>query len=611
VVPCSFTSNSIAKATASYMEMSGSLRNTPPVIGQVLSVALLDVGCDCWSVIAQLKLPTETVSLSHIRSQLLQSGAFPNNQFVFYLNDHPVVQGQEPFIDAHHLLPVARIAKIPDSIPVKPMLMSTPSYEASIVGNARAHRTGSIDDLDQKLNDVCYECPPAMGHEAIIIDIPVEIAHPEHSLHLAAHDSSVRGGDDDDADSGTESPLLDATRGPAQALSQLRRRMPSRLNQESKLHRSGFDAMHIGDEDIVRRLSDCLDRDPKMKFDVSLMNPQGETIRFKSAAELLDYLDKSMGTKASKPLGMGLPSPPIVPLNVGNPPSPSGAAGSKMKFTDDSFDPNVIWIDVEGAQVSEIEKLGKRFELHPLTIEDCCASGGRQKLEPFENYLFLVFKSLHHDYYSWDIDNPIKVLVFSNIVLTFHRYPSFAIHIAMQRVIKVSFCSVPIRFSWKCIQLYKSNYLKVVESTHVLHTIADSICDTDVPVVNAVEDETDVLEEFVYGENSIEGDQDLLQQIGLTKRRLARFRQLLWPKRDIVLSLVQREYLDTLRSKINVAYFRDVYDHLVIFHQLYHCLILVRFSWFSNWKWITKLFQPWNKLTLQEFQSKWPRLPIP
>eukprot|EP00475_Leptophrys_vorax_P040127 TRINITY_DN7399_c0_g1_i1.p1 TRINITY_DN7399_c0_g1~~TRINITY_DN7399_c0_g1_i1.p1 ORF type:complete len:629 (+),score=139.20 TRINITY_DN7399_c0_g1_i1:1610-3496(+) len=497
------------------------------------------------------------------RGKLLDSSSIlqlvPRRNFVFHLNDHPVVQSQEPYIDAHHLLPIARISRIPDSIQLRPTLLSTPSYEHSVIAQPRMTRSKSVEELDQKLNDSCYECPPSHRPDgAVVIDIhlsnPQELMqHPEHSLHLAAHDRSVHSSDEEDGhDSEDHSPLLEAThQGPVLAQAQFRRRMPSKLNQDAKRHREGSLGMNIGDDEVVRRLSACLEKDPKAKFDVVLVNSQGETLNFKRTADLFEYLEKSVGLKASNKQAASPGAVPQAAPNVSQPVLVAGNSFTASKIFDENYNSNVMWIDVEGAQVPEIENLGKKFELHPLTIEDCCASGGRQKLEPFENYLFLVLKSLHHDYYSWDIDNPIKILVFSNVVLTFHRYPSFAIHIAMQRVLK----------------LHKSNYLKVVESTHILHTVADSICDTDVPVVNTVEDETDLLEEQIYGENTIDDDQDLLQRIGLTKRRLTRFRQLLWPKRDIILSLVQREYLDTLRSKINVAYFRDVYDHLVLMVQ--------------------------------------------
>ncbi len=52
---------------------------------------------------------------------------------------------------------------------------------------------------------------------------------------------------------------------------------------------------------------------------------------------------------------------------------------------------------------------------------------------------------------------------------------------------------------------------------HLLHTMCDAICDSDVPVVNTIEDLTEKLEEEVYSDHTIEENQDLLQRIGIIK----------------------------------------------------------------------------------------------
>jgi magnesium transporter len=41
------------------------------------------------------------------------------------------------------------------------------------------------------------------------------------------------------------------------------------------------------------------------------------------------------------------------------------------------------------------------------------------------------------------------------------------------------------------------------------------------------------------------------------------YQQMLWPRRDILAYLVERDYVSSLRKEINAAYFRDVYDQVV------------------------------------------------
>jgi magnesium transporter len=55
--------------------------------------------------------------------------------------------------------------------------------------------------------------------------------------------------------------------------------------------------------------------------------------------------------------------------------------------------------------------------------------------------------------------------------------------------------------------------------------------------------------------------------MGNARQNNIRYRQTLWPKRDILNNLVEREYVSTLKRDLTVAYFRDVYDHVVVMLQ--------------------------------------------
>ena len=54
-----------------------------------------------------------------------------------------------------------------------------------------------------------------------------------------------------------------------------------------------------------------------------------------------------------------------------------------------------LWIQVENASGKDLERIGAHFGLHPLTVEAVQTRHTREKLEIFQNYLFLVFHALH------------------------------------------------------------------------------------------------------------------------------------------------------------------------------------------------------------------------
>jgi hypothetical protein len=113
----------------------------------------------------------------------------------------------------------------------------------------------------------------------------------------------------------------------------------------------------------------------------------------------------------------------------------------KQKFSDEVKDAtnerNVCWIDIEGISFDALEVLGEKLSIHPLTVEDCSHMSGRQKLEYFSEYLFITLASLHHAYCSPETQNFIRILVFDDILLTIHAFPSFAIEVAKTRLKKV------------------------------------------------------------------------------------------------------------------------------------------------------------------------------
>jgi Mg2+ and Co2+ transporter CorA len=47
------------------------------------------------------------------------------------------------------------------------------------------------------------------------------------------------------------------------------------------------------------------------------------------------------------------------------------------------------------------------------------------------------------------------------------------------------------------------------------------------------------------------------------RERAVIYQQLLWPKRDIVTYLIQRDYLQSGKTEMNATYFRDVYDLII------------------------------------------------
>ena len=290
-----------------------------------------------------------------------------------------------------------------------------------------------------------------------------------------------------------------------------------------------------------------------------------------------------------------------------------------------------LWIAVEDAPASVIQKVGTHFGLHPLTIEDCESGGIREKLEVFTDYLFIVFHALDQvdedsssargsELYSMkhrrdssaglvpltmphamapsssssafsfsaksqsspaeilnspdaasasaatsslastagtnpppllsksdlDLSNstPVKLVVFPTCVLTFHKR-----HLR---------CINKVRR-----QLQKLYYNRLDNTAWVVHALLDNIVDSLIPVVGGACSAADALEDNIYmpTEYSAVVKKTLLREMNLMGRRLAFLRQRMWSKRDILMSLIEKDWAIFLRG-VKIPYLRDVYDHV-------------------------------------------------
>ena len=59
---------------------------------------------------------------------------------------------------------------------------------------------------------------------------------------------------------------------------------------------------------------------------------------------------------------------------------------------------SITWININGLNhITEIDKIGKHYNLHPLILEDIVNIGQRPKIDEYENYIFVVLKMLYYN----------------------------------------------------------------------------------------------------------------------------------------------------------------------------------------------------------------------
>lgn len=197
-----------------------------------------------------------------------------------------------------------------------------------------------------------------------------------------------------------------------------------------------------------------------------------------------------------------------------------------------------LWIDAEGEPPEALETLAARFELHPVTVEDFLHRNQRPKLEDFDQYLFLVLHALMAVRGDELETGELHIVLKKNCLLTVRDRPADAVKRVFDR------CAGDPR-----ILEHGASFL--------LYLLSDAVADGHFPILDALADEIDDLEDAVVAGPG----RARLHRIFDLKRVVVQLRKVVSPQREIANALSRRDY-PHIDPRVAV-YFRDVHDHLV------------------------------------------------
>ncbi len=197
-----------------------------------------------------------------------------------------------------------------------------------------------------------------------------------------------------------------------------------------------------------------------------------------------------------------------------------------------------VWVDLASPTDEEARVLVEVFQFHPLSIEDARSSVQFPKAEPYPGYLYVVLHGIDvrkgkQAFATRDVD----FFIGATFLVTVHDGQSTSIEHLRE------LCGVHDR-------------LMSEGPVALFHRIVDAMVDHYRPVMDALEQRIDSLEEEAFT-----GRSQLARRMVKLRHELAEMRRVLMPQRDVIGRLARREF-----SAISdeMAYrFRDVYDHVV------------------------------------------------
>jgi magnesium transporter len=206
-----------------------------------------------------------------------------------------------------------------------------------------------------------------------------------------------------------------------------------------------------------------------------------------------------------------------------------GPEVDELLATDEFF-----WLDLQAPTHEVLDEMGRRFDLHPLAVEDSEEFGQRPKLDDYGPTALLVAYGVHDGREL----SEVHLHVSGSWMVTVHQAPCDALAAAARRIERE-----PPR-----------------SEEEAIYRVLDPLTDSFFPLLDVMDDEIDdLMDAMIERPRS-----DQRQQLFDMRRRLVELRRIVAPQRDVMARGGERlGALPGLEPDEAHDWFRDIYDHLV------------------------------------------------
>ncbi len=199
----------------------------------------------------------------------------------------------------------------------------------------------------------------------------------------------------------------------------------------------------------------------------------------------------------------------------------------------------VSWINIEGIHHTEIiEKVGKKFNIHPLTLEDIVNTEQRSKFEDFDNYVVSIMRM---PYYNAKVESEqLSIVLTEGCVITFQE---------VEGGDAFDYVRARIRQGKGRVRKMGADYL--------FYCLIDAVVDCYFGILEKIDDKLEVLEEALIEDPN----KDTFNQLHFLKREVIYLRKSVWPLREMI-NNIERSETSFIKDSTG-PFFRDVHDHTI------------------------------------------------
>jgi len=273
--------------------------------------------------------------------------------------------------------------------------------------------------------------------------------------------------------------------------------------------------------------------------------PDDARLKRRLSAGLGTRRDRGTRVKPGTPPGTlivaGAPTPARISILAYN---REGASERRDVTIDDalavSAPEGVTWINVDGVgDIQTLTRLGERFGLHPLALEDVLNVGQRPKVERYDKHIFVVMHTMRIA--EGEIaEEQVSLFFGPGWLITVQERPD-------------GDCFGPVRDAIR----QGRGRVREAGADYLAYLLIDSVVDAYFPVIEQFGERLQHLETAAIDEpNAV-----VLVQMQRIRHQLLTLRRAVWPMREEVVVL-QRDDSQLVTAETRL-FLRDVYDHAV------------------------------------------------
>lgn len=205
-----------------------------------------------------------------------------------------------------------------------------------------------------------------------------------------------------------------------------------------------------------------------------------------------------------------------------------------------NFDPTMVkWINVDGVHdVTMIEKIGRQFNIHPLTLEDIANTNQRPKFEDYDTYLVSIMKML---YYDGELHSEqLSVLLTEGIVISFQEAQGGDAFDLIRNRIRQG-----------------KGRIRKMGADYLAYALIDAVVDCYFAILEKIGDRIELIEDGLIANP----DKETMRQLHDMKREMIFVRKAVWPMRELINNM-ERSETELIKQGTDI-YLRDLHDHAV------------------------------------------------